>query len=31
LYDPISKSLSKRSVNFKPMHVDTFEPKIRTY
>ena len=31
LYDPVSKSLSKRSVNFKPMHVDTFEPKIRTY
>ena len=31
LYDPETKTLSKREVNFKPTQVDTFEPKIRTY
>jgi succinate dehydrogenase / fumarate reductase flavoprotein subunit len=31
LYDPETKTLSKRGVNFKPTQVDTFEPKIRTY
>ena len=31
LYMPGSKSLSKRSVNFTPLTVPTFEPKIRTY
>ena len=31
LYMPGSKVLSKRSVNFKPLTVPAFEPKIRTY
>jgi len=31
LYFPDSKSLGKRSVNFTPKTVDTFQPKIRTY
>jgi len=31
LYDPTSKSLGKRKVNFKPKQVDAFPPKIRTY
>lgn len=31
LYFPADKTLGKRSVNFKPKTVDTFEPKIRTY
>ena len=31
LYDPSSKSLGKRKVNFEPKQVDAFPPKIRTY
>lgn len=31
LYDPNTQSLSKRSVNFTPKTVETFEPKERTY
>jgi succinate dehydrogenase / fumarate reductase flavoprotein subunit len=31
LYFPESKTLGKRSVNFTPKTVPTFEPKIRTY
>ena len=31
LYDPTSKSLGKRQVNFEPKQVDAFPPKIRTY
>ena len=31
LFDPQSKKLGKRDVNFKPKTVDTFQPKIRTY
>lgn len=31
LYMPVSKTLSKRGVNFTPLTVPTFEPKIRTY
>jgi len=31
LYDPIQKTLSKRDVNFEPVQVDTFEPKVRKY
>ena len=31
LYDPTSKTLSKRDVNFEPTQVDTFEPMVRTY
>ncbi len=31
LYHPIDKTVSKRSVNFTPKTVDTFQPKIRTY
>ena len=31
LYDPTSKSLGKRKVNFEPKQVDVFPPKIRTY
>jgi succinate dehydrogenase / fumarate reductase flavoprotein subunit len=31
LYDPTTKSLSKRGVNFTPKTVETFEPKERTY
>ncbi len=31
MYYPADKSVGKRSVNFKPVTVPTFEPKIRTY
>ena len=31
LYDPTSKILGKRKVNFEPKQVDAFPPKIRTY
>ena len=31
LYDPKSKSLLKRDVNFKPNEVEAFPPQIRTY
>ena len=31
MYFPTDKTVGKRSVNFKPKTVDTFEPKIRTY
>jgi succinate dehydrogenase / fumarate reductase flavoprotein subunit len=31
VFDPQTKTLGKRDVNFKPKTVDTFEPKIRTY
>ncbi|MEP0201908.1 MAG: succinate dehydrogenase flavoprotein subunit [Halioglobus sp.] len=31
MYYPGDKSVGKRSVNFEPKTVDTFEPKIRTY
>jgi len=31
VFDPTSKKLGKRDVNFKPKTVDTFQPKIRTY
>ena len=31
IYDPTSKALSKRSVNFEPKQVETFQPKVRTY
>ena len=31
IYDPISKEVSKRSVNFEPNTVDAFPPKVRTY
>ncbi|MDA8957963.1 succinate dehydrogenase flavoprotein subunit [Gammaproteobacteria bacterium] len=31
LYDPTSKTLGKRKVNFEPKQVDAFPPKIRTY
>jgi succinate dehydrogenase / fumarate reductase flavoprotein subunit len=31
LYDPTSKILGKRKVNFEPKQVDVFPPKIRTY
>jgi succinate dehydrogenase / fumarate reductase flavoprotein subunit len=31
LYHPTDKTVSKRSVNFTPKTVDTFQPKIRTY
>ena len=31
IYYPTKKSVGKRSVNFKPKTVDTFEPKARTY
>jgi succinate dehydrogenase / fumarate reductase flavoprotein subunit len=31
LYDPTSKSLGKRKVNFEPKQVEAFPPKIRTY
>lgn len=31
IYDPESKTLRKRDVNFKPKTVETFEPKIRSY
>jgi len=31
IYDPLEKSLGKRSVNFAPKTMEAFEPKIRTY
>ena len=31
IYDPRSKKLGKRDVNFTPQQVDTFEPKERVY
>ena len=31
LYDPKSKSLLKRDVNFKPNEVEAFPPQVRTY
>jgi succinate dehydrogenase / fumarate reductase flavoprotein subunit len=31
MYFPENKSVGKRTVNFSPKKVDTFEPKIRTY
>ena len=31
IYDPISKSVSKRGVNFNPSKVDAFPPKVRSY
>ncbi|MEE4298833.1 MAG: succinate dehydrogenase flavoprotein subunit [Pseudomonadales bacterium] len=31
MYDPRTKTLGKRAVNFQPKTMDTFEPKVRTY
>ncbi|ASK34036.1 succinate dehydrogenase flavoprotein subunit [Alloalcanivorax mobilis] len=31
IFDPLTKQLGKREVNFKPKTVDTFQPKVRTY
>jgi succinate dehydrogenase / fumarate reductase flavoprotein subunit len=31
IYDPQTKELSKRSVNFKPKEVDAFPPAVRSY
>ena len=31
MYDPISKTLSKREVNFEPNQVDAFPPAVRSY
>jgi len=31
IYDPSTKTLRKRDVNFKPKTVDTFEPTVRSY
>jgi succinate dehydrogenase / fumarate reductase flavoprotein subunit len=31
LYDPITKSISKRNVNFAPSQVEAFPPIVRTY
>lgn len=31
IFDPKTKQLGKRDVNFKPKTVDTFQPKVRTY
>lgn len=31
IFDPKTKQLGKRDVNFKPKTVDTFKPKVRTY
>ena len=31
IYDPITKSVSKRGVNFNPSKVDAFPPKVRSY
>ena len=31
LYDPTTKSLGKRHVNFEPSQVEAFPPKVRTY
>ena len=31
LFDPETKKVSKREVNFKPTQMEAFPPKIRTY
>ena len=31
IYDPTTKKLTKREVNFAPKQVETFQPKVRTY
>ena len=31
IYDPVSKEVSKREVNFKPKEVEAFPPKVRSY
>ncbi len=31
LYHPADKTITKRGVNFEPVTVDTFQPKVRTY
>ncbi|NVK12125.1 MAG: hypothetical protein HWD83_08995, partial [Gammaproteobacteria bacterium] len=31
MYNPETKTIGKRSVNFSPKTVETFEPKARTY
>ena len=31
LYDPTTKSLGKRHVNFEPSQIEAFPPKVRTY
>jgi succinate dehydrogenase / fumarate reductase flavoprotein subunit len=31
IYNPATKTLGKRAVNFTPKSVETFEPKVRTY
>ena len=31
IFDPISKSVTKREVNFNPSKVDAFPPKVRSY
>lgn len=31
IYDPTTKKLSQRAVNFAPKQVETFQPKVRTY
>ena len=31
IYDPLTKQLGKRAVNFAPKTVETFQPKVRTY
>jgi succinate dehydrogenase / fumarate reductase flavoprotein subunit len=31
IYDPVSKTLKKRGVNFEPKTMPAFEPKERTY
>ena len=31
IFDPISKSVTKREVNFNPSKVEAFPPKVRSY
>ena len=31
LYDPTTRKLGKRAVNFAPKTMDAFQPKVRTY
>ena len=31
IFDPLSKAVSKREVNFQPSKVEAFPPKVRTY
>ena len=31
MYDPTTKTLGKRAVNFQPKTMERFEPKVRTY